>query len=80
MLASGWKSPIRRPVEKAESSFFYPDIKMSDIEKAAKVPSNEYSLFQAKAIQDLQGWGVQFLSCHTAAEEQAHPRTPVQSV
>lgn len=33
-------------------------------------PDDERSLYQAKSIQALQSRSVQFLSCHTAAEEQ----------
>ena len=34
-------------------------------------PSNEASMYQDKSMQALQARGVQFLSCHTATEEQA---------
>jgi intracellular sulfur oxidation DsrE/DsrF family protein len=57
--------------ENAERNIFYPAANTSDIERAPKDPNNEHSLFQAKTIRDLQARGVQFLSCHTAAEEQA---------
>jgi hypothetical protein len=34
-------------------------------------PNDEHSLYQDRSMQGLQGRGVQFLSCHTALEEQA---------
>ena len=35
-------------------------------------PNDKTSIFQDTSIQALQSRGVQFLSCHTATEEQAH--------
>jgi intracellular sulfur oxidation DsrE/DsrF family protein len=35
-------------------------------------PNDKNSLLQDTSIEALQGRGVQFLSCHTATEEQAH--------
>lgn len=55
----------------AERNIFYTSANTFDSKSAANDPNDEHSLFQAKTIQELQTRGVQFLSCHTAAEEQA---------
>lgn len=39
---------------------------------ASTDPNDKTSIFQDTSIQALQSRGVQFLSCHTATEEQAH--------
>lgn len=40
-------------------------------ESASKDPDDDNSLFQDTSIEALQARGVQFMSCHTATEEQA---------
>jgi intracellular sulfur oxidation DsrE/DsrF family protein len=54
----------------AERNIFYPAAAEENA-TASSDPDNEHSLYQAKSIQTLQARGVQFLSCHTATEEQA---------
>jgi intracellular sulfur oxidation DsrE/DsrF family protein len=54
----------------AEKNIFYPAAKAAAGGKAAQDPQDEHSIYQAKSIQELQARGVQFLSCHTATEEQ----------
>jgi intracellular sulfur oxidation DsrE/DsrF family protein len=51
----------------AVRNVFYP----SRHDAASKDPSDEKSMYQDYQIQTLQSRGVQFLSCHTATEEQA---------
>ena len=41
-------------------------------ESTSKDPSDPGSMFQDTSIEALQSRGVQFMSCHTATEEQAH--------
>ncbi len=55
----------------AERNIFYPEAAALKTAAAANNPDNENSIDQAKSIQALQSRGVQFLCCHTAAEEQA---------
>lgn len=55
----------------AEKNLFYPKADESINGTRVEDPDNEHSVYQAKSIQSLQSRGVQFLSCHTAAEEQA---------
>ncbi|MFP5230568.1 MAG: hypothetical protein ACLGXA_23365 [Acidobacteriota bacterium] len=54
----------------AERNPFYPAAAPATGD-TAEDPDSEHSLYQARTIQDLQNRGVQFLSCHTATEEQA---------
>lgn len=54
----------------AERNIFYPAGKSAS-GKEARDPNDEHSMYQAKSVQQLQARGVQFLSCHTATEEQA---------
>lgn len=51
----------------AERNIFYP----SNYDKSAGSPDDEKSMYQDHAMQTLQARGVQFLSCHTATEEQS---------
>lgn len=55
----------------AERNIFYAASKREEKDEAAKDPQNEHSVYQERTIQALQGRGIQFLSCHTATEEQA---------
>lgn len=55
----------------AERNIFYPAANTSAKGSAASDPDDEHSHYQAKSIQELQSRGVQFMSCHTATEEQA---------
>ena len=55
----------------AERNIYYPAVSRPAGEKAIEDPNDGRSIYQAKTIQDLQSRGVQFLSCHTATEEQA---------
>ena len=43
----------------------------ADMHRGSQDPSDENSSFQDTSMQALQARGVQFLSCHTATEEQA---------
>ena len=54
----------------AEKNIFFPK-GATAAGKSAEDPQNEHSSLQGKSIQELQARGVQFLSCHTAIEEQA---------
>lgn len=54
----------------AETNIFFPK-GASATGKSADDPQNEHSALQGKSIEALQARGVQFLSCHTAVEEQA---------
>ena len=53
----------------AERNIFYRS--KYNLKYPSHSPDSEDSLYQDKSIQALQHRGVQFLSCHTAAEEQA---------
>lgn len=53
----------------AERNIFYPS--NYNLKYPSSSPDSEDSLYQDKSIQALQHRGVKFLSCHTAAEEQA---------
>ncbi len=55
----------------AEKNLFYSAAKLPTGQTASTDPDNEHSIYQAKSMQALQARGVQFLSCHTATEEQA---------
>jgi hypothetical protein len=55
----------------AETNIFYPAVDAAASGADSTNPDNEHSIYQAKSIQALQTRGVQFLSCHTATEEQA---------
>jgi intracellular sulfur oxidation DsrE/DsrF family protein len=55
----------------AETNIFYPAADAAASGADSTNPDNEHSIYQAKSIQPLQARGVQFLSCHTATEEQA---------
>ena len=50
---------------------FYKSKGVPENEPASTDPDNEGSMYQETSIQTLQSRGVQFLSCHTATEEQA---------
>lgn len=55
----------------AEKNIFHAAAQKTPESKPIQDPQNEHSVYQQKSIQDLQARGVQFLSCHTATEEQA---------
>jgi hypothetical protein len=55
----------------AERNIYYPAANTPAGDKEAKDMDSEHSVYQAKNVQNLQARGVQFLSCHTATEEQA---------
>jgi hypothetical protein len=55
----------------AEKSIFYPAADADPRGVGSTDPDNEHSIYQAKSVQALQSQGVQFLSCHTATEEQS---------
>jgi hypothetical protein len=55
----------------AEKNIFHAAVQKEPGSKPIQDPQNEHSIYQAKTIQDLQARGAQFLSCHTATEEQA---------
>ena len=55
----------------ATRNIFYNSTRPSGDDAASKDPDNPDSLYQDTSIQALQSRGVQFLSCHTATEEQA---------
>jgi len=50
---------------------FYKNRSMPENGPASTDPDNEASLYQETSMQALQSRGIQFLSCHTATEEQA---------
>jgi intracellular sulfur oxidation DsrE/DsrF family protein len=50
---------------------FYPSKAGPGLRYASKDPNSEDSLYQDSSIEGLQARGVQFLSCHTATEEQS---------
>src|SRR6267154_6054521 len=56
---------------KKHRNIFYRSKNSSDKLSASIDPDDENSLYQDWSMQALQSRGVQFLSCHTAAEEQA---------
>jgi intracellular sulfur oxidation DsrE/DsrF family protein len=55
----------------AERNIFYAAAAAPRHAKVSNNPDDENSIDQSRSIQALQSRGVQFLSCHTAAEEQA---------
>ncbi len=55
----------------AEHNIFYPSRHSLDNAAFAADPDDRASVYQDTAIQTLDARGVQFLSCHTATEEQA---------
>jgi hypothetical protein len=55
----------------ATRNIFYNSTRPSGEDAASKDPDNPDSLYQDTSVQTLQSRGVQFLSCHTATEEQA---------
>jgi hypothetical protein len=55
----------------AQRNIYYPAATLPAGQIPSTDPDNEHSIYQAKSMQDLQKRGVQFLSCHTATEEQA---------
>jgi hypothetical protein len=55
----------------ATRNIFYGSTRPSGADGASKDPSDPASMYQDTSIQMLQSRGVQFLSCHTATEEQA---------
>ena len=55
----------------AERNIFYASKHPVDEAAYAKNPNDESSIYQDAGVQTLQARGVQFLSCHTALEEQA---------
>lgn len=55
----------------ATTNIFYNSKNGLSKERAATNPDDENSFYQDTSVQALQSRGVQFLSCHTAAEEQA---------
>ncbi|MFP5266958.1 MAG: hypothetical protein ACLGQU_06295 [Acidobacteriota bacterium] len=55
----------------AERNIYYPAATLPAGQTPSTDPDNEHSIYQAKSMQTLQTRGVQFLSCHTATEEQA---------
>lgn len=63
---------IEDPKTKAPAirNIFYPSLAADGQRYASDDPNNESSLYQDKSVQGLQRRGVQFLSCHTAMEEQ----------
>jgi hypothetical protein len=56
---------------KKHRNIFYRSKNSPDKLSASIDPDDENSLYQDWSMQALQSRGVQFLSCHTAAEEQA---------
>jgi hypothetical protein len=50
---------------------FYPSKAGKDLRYTSTDPNSSDSMYQDTSIQGLQARGVQFLSCHTATEEQA---------
>lgn len=57
--------------EPAERNLFHPAANRAANGTGGSDLDDENSIYQKKSIQDLQSRGVQFLSCHTATEEQA---------
>jgi len=55
----------------AVRNIFYKAKQPLDAAAFAKDPSDEESVYQDSSVEALQTRGVQFLSCHTATEEQA---------
>ncbi len=55
----------------AVRNIFHPAKHALDAAAFAKDPSDHDSVYQEMSVQALQARGVQFLSCHTATEEQA---------
>jgi intracellular sulfur oxidation DsrE/DsrF family protein len=55
----------------AVRNIFYPAAHALDAAAFAQDPSEENSVYQDISVQALEARGVQFLSCHTAIEEQA---------
>ncbi len=55
----------------AVRNIFYPATHSLDAAAFAQDPGEENSVYQDKSVQALEARGVQFLSCHTAVEEQA---------
>jgi intracellular sulfur oxidation DsrE/DsrF family protein len=55
----------------AVRNIFYPATHPLDAASYAKDPSDRDSAYQDTSVEALQARGVQFLSCHTASEEQA---------
>ena len=55
----------------AVRNIFYPAKHPNDAAALKQDPDNEDSIYQDASVQALQARGVQFLSCHTALEEQA---------
>lgn len=55
----------------AEKNIFYSAPETPAGAKPVEDLQSEHSIYQAKNIRELQARGVQFLSCHTATEEQA---------
>jgi hypothetical protein len=60
-LATG-KPAVRNPFYRSKSGL--------KTESASKDPGDPHSIYQDTSMQTLQARGVQFLSCHTALEEQ----------
>ena len=56
----------------AVRNIFYKSKNGIQKESTAKDPNDPGSIFQDTSIEALQSRGVQFMSCHTATEEQAH--------
>jgi hypothetical protein len=55
----------------ATRNLFYPSKAGKDLRYTSTDPNSSDSMYQDTSIQGLQARGVQFLSCHTATEEQA---------
>lgn len=67
-----WLNVIDPATGKSSVKNIFYGSKSSPQESSASVdPDDENSLYQDSSMQALQSRGVQFLSCHTAAEEQA---------
>jgi hypothetical protein len=55
----------------AARNIYYPATTLPLDPTPSNDPDNEHSIYQQKSMQSLHRRGVQFLSCHTATEEQA---------
>jgi hypothetical protein len=67
-----WLNVIDPETKKpAVRNIFYKSKNGIDKDSLSKDPSDRDSLFQDVSIEALQSRGVQFMSCHTATEEQA---------
>lgn len=67
-----WLNVIDPETKKpAVRNIFYKSKNGIDKDSASKDPSDRDSLFQNTSIEALQSRGVEFMSCHTATEEQA---------